>query len=31
MLDCTVVSAKEENKAGDGVKFETKWLGCDLG
>ena len=29
MLDYIVVSAKEENKAGEGVKLETRWLGCE--
>ena len=29
MLDYIVLSAKEENKAGEGVKLETRWLGCE--
>ena len=24
-----MLSAKEENKAGEGVKFESRWLGCE--
>lgn len=29
MLGYIVVSTKEENKAGEGVKLETRWLGCE--
>ena len=29
MLGYIVVSTKEGNKAGEGVKLATRWLGCE--
>lgn len=29
MSDCVVISAKEGNEAGEGMRFEVRWLECE--